>query len=906
MSCRSLGGARSVHRVAPRSTLAIALPLVLAASPVPAAPPTSPPPAGAAAAPAAPPVAWPRSGDLLASAKVGDWVKYRQVQVQGGQTQSGFLWHVHQGKQGTNPVLEMVLAQADASKAPPPAGAAGIQRQATPLAAEAGFQAAPVPPGVTRALDQVTATPFSALEVAGRKWSGTKYQHDLILQAPVGRITYRCELWLSPEVPVSGMLKYAMNLSGPMYGNQTLEFVTSSTHEAAAEAAVAFRSTGDLLGYAALAAEEAWRLSDPKRSRDLSIDGEVTAYRSARIRTLRIMGKGPEALQEAVVAGSGSLDGQLLQELQAEAAVAKDDVTLEKLGVSKTVLSSTRVREGTRKFATDRTPGWMDRLLTWIRGLPQPQDRSSAVHTALGVDGFPAGERTKVLALLAKDEDRLGWIKNQVWDTKRGGASYEQVEALARDFPIFAATARALAARAEALIAVGRKAEAKPWVEKYLVSTAPDRTDREAADLLALLGDPRTGTWKRKVADLAYPKLAQSTGITPPEKQAPWQYQELAALAASRGDKATALEHLPKYQRLDLRRQFELIPRLYGPGGKPAEALAWRDSIGLSPQGKADGWEFLLLGFRAECNLALAEWEFSVGNPGKAEEFVARALADGTAANQALRVVNAGRERGKLLYWRTDMSRHRNDPHHYVVEFLRDRREPDSHARIVDYLKGLGTEYPATGAVEDTWGDYVRGLAKAGNLPAYQAALAAIPRDREHNWLTGVLRETIVPITAKADLATLRRIVGLFQKPDERAELLRAALIGCVDLGRHPDAAALFADLEAAGKAGASSQHVDFGRIAMVRSLVVQGRLEEARARLGTPAPSLSEWIPIRGFAGKAWVRYVHELGIEVGRRAKGLAEATAWCKAAASPKFAAALATGMATGFHGRSDLTP
>lgn len=835
--------------------------------------------------------AWPTAAEVFAKAKPGDWIKYKQFVSQGPQRREGFLWQTYQGPEGGGfAFAQAMLEGKEAPAAPPTAAGSGIQLERQVLPGSQAFQKPPAPPpGMGKVKDEfLKSEAFRGLRCGELEYDGTRYDYGYALTLPNGMaMSYKASLYHSPQAPGSGMVRFVLDAQGPMTAHQELELVTSSAAEAAAAKALEFKTARDVLGYAE--ALERTRRLDPKASED-----EVQHFLVARCLALLALGvvEPVVELRHQIRATTPGLDTVI--DRLAEAGVRSGDPRILQRTTSTLETAPIQAKYQARALAAKDDPAARAELGKLLGAAKDKEARARILDEALPVEGRTKEQIAARLALLPDDAERLAWLESRLWKFAGPGADPAALEVLAAAHPPLAASSAFALVLARALAGRGDAAAAKARLEPLLAQVGTEPRAGEALTLLRDLGDPRLAALTRKYAEAALVRWTANLGGKAPD---PHAGREMARLAACLGDKARAAGYLKAANLGQLSDFVPVVAALHGPGGKPTEAQAWRDQLALSKEARAAGYGFREPAARAEIDLACAAWERALGRTDAWAVLVGKAIQGAVKANVELVEGNSARPSGKRLFWRTGMVRLHESPYFVILEHLLAVAGPAADARVLELLKALRDEFPASSEVRDAWGEAVRGAGKRADPALYLALLAALPAGFEENWKTAVVSESIRPAAARGDLATVQKALASATVPNHRAEILRAAILALVGTGRTEAAAGLVPALDQAVGAGADRTHKAYATVGLAVAYARDGKPEAALKAYLARETNLREGMVLRRANGRPWTQLVEELGYELGRRMPGPGGAVAWLKAVPHPQETPFLAAGLARG---------
>lgn len=865
------------------------------------------------------PASWPTLGALLEKASPGEWCRYEQTQAAGGRAQSGTMWLTFEGKDAQQATIVAAITQKlDAPSAPPAQAGDGVQMQKQQSPLQGPLMSVPIPPGGKVVGDNITSRPYSNLAVGGRNYSGTHYERLMRLQLPGGvELNYKINLWLSPEVPVTQIVRQIAEVSGMMSMTSTMSLVTHSRADVQAAApqaetvaeaaAVAFGNHRDLLAHSNEVAQQVWKVNNPGASLARNLASEAASYRYRVGRALLEMGSAEQAMKIYAEHQKQPVMIDLRNRLRAEYAKKEDRAKLAALGVPEADMPRTIVTAQVESLVQTGADDGFKPLLAIIQAQSDDRLRHTAVYSAIRMEGLTA-DQLRLLIAEIKGAEELNNLFNIILPNRvRYNGDLTFVDMLAQAHPPFGASPEYPLFRAMALAKLGKHEEAHPLIEDHLKASVNQPVRREAVETLKLLRDPRFATLHRQVAGEDYARWTARLKTDPSIAAERYAGEHLSTLAAALGDNAAAAAHLQAAKLNNLSDYAPAIVAMYSFSGSPDRAIAWCDELCRNAESQPTSRPFFVRAVKARIHLGTAEHEWHMGNDAGYQKWLALALEESIFANHELVAYNAGQtESNKRLYWPRATGKLTGDaPFAIVAQHLIERQTTAAHATLMRLLTSLKDEWPTSGAVKDTWRMAAVESGKQGNAAALKDVLAALPRGWEENWYTAIISESVRPIAADGDkLAWVREITALQEKPNWKAEILRSAIIAMAGGGgdHRRQIAELMTDMKAAVASGASSQHQAYAAIAQANHLAAYGQLAEARAAFADRTSDLREHFVMRGANGQHWMNYLYEMAEEIGRQANGdYDEAAAWFKAMKYPHEAAMMALGMARGYYGR-----
>ncbi len=815
------------------------------------------------------PTSWPKVSELFSKASEGQWVRYKQSQSQAGKSQIGTLRQTLKDLTKEKVQIEFETNTTSPSQS--------TKTMVVPFPSSGDFLKQPIPRSGKLLSQKTTKTNFSNLKIGKRKYSGTKYLDTTSVQFPNGMtLTSVTELWISPQVPVSGMAKFSLRMSGAMTMSSRLEIETSSLDELALQ----FQKTEDLLTYASNQAD-----SPPS--------DYFLAYKGV---ALLAAGRLEDAFRHLEAIPKSQFQRNILLEaFKNYASQRSDKEWLLKLGVEPAQIADEIRTRKTKSFLSSESGTSLPAFQAFVRKLPQKEDKEVAVLLALE-KSFPELSSQKVLleeflSLAAQKK----WFDRQTNVWKMHPPSLEILQFAESKFPEYRKEPDFLINYSKALFQAGQENRARSLAEEYLSLPLATSKASGAQNLLQAIQDPRYAQYARL---LAKERLASS------DLKVAAQYGSIA-LRASRLRAAKSTARLGDFEKarglldassptyvLDL---ATLVTEFYGAEDKKEEAIALKNKLFGDEATQAAKEGFRLLGARSQVNLGFAQWERSVGNHDGADYFLKEAIQEALRANSMEVALNQNSQPKK--FWRVDLSSIHQDPYHPIVSELAERNQEKYDNQMLSFMGELKSEMPASNVAEDLWSD-VAGKAAKRNSPLLLTKVYKLLPSR----ISGPSRLALILASLQYRKHERTRqeyetLVETQSSLEAQAEILRIGIQALAVSKNLEDTKLLFGKLKEVTEKGANFKHQALAAVALAQVLAEKGNSTEALSYFKDRTPSVLASSGSRKILGPYLTALVFKLGVNLGNQKLPLATLSAWCKEGKSLDESTFLALGMYKG---------
>ncbi len=721
----------------------------------------------------------PTHAGTLAASKAGAYLKFRQTQSAGGQSQVLTLWQVHRGVAADVATVQVVLTNRAWTRNEPLTEAAqDVQIADQAVAIQGTLLDFETPAGVTLVSDSITKLPAETLAVGPRSIECQVFERVTKLEVPQGAVQLRNRLWWSSEVPVSGLVRIENETTGLQEGTSVVELV-------------AFSGMND---------PDKVRVTDPQwflaQARAAMRDSGENEHQLDRF--LDDLGDGylAHGLFDQALATVSEIKNSVYQESLVAALrvfAAVDDGPGQRVAVG--LVDAEEVDMGFSSFG-NQYGNHLERMsiadVEKLAARIASPDYKAAPWSALFCRMLLKGDREHALAAF----QRISTPEGQ--DAALAAAAYEAKEARRLDVltlaasihPAGAATSSFLGSQYALLDELGREKEALEVARRYAdaVVKLPE-SDRlvttNSALMLALYRpwsrvEPYVGELLRAKDPTGDPEAEFAAATKAGDvRGGVWAY---AQLAGERGDDAAAKRILAADAKAKSSDALGAITALYA-AGKKAEATAWVRS--LAPGQGEDA--YIVEGTRARACLRFSDVESWAGDTAEEARWLDEAEKAAIAAQRAIAAYNT--EHKTSRYWEGGVSLQSSAPFVLVGARLVARGE---HERALEIARQSPSLMPGSSCVEDFWKHLGVTAGKRGDAEFAAKVVAGLPASMDANRRNWFVRDMARAFATGDTAAAAKFIAGLGDELQRNLATSSLIVQLCLD-GKTAQAEAVFA-----------------------------------------------------------------------------------------------------------------